>query len=65
MKDYQSSGGMSGIGKKTADAHIVNWHHDPYAMEQDGNGSMDYLSEVDAKAAKDKKVAMRAKAKCQ
>lgn len=56
---------MSGIGKKTADAHIVNWHHDPYAMEQDGNGSMDYLSEVDAKAAKDKKVAMRAKAKCQ
>jgi len=64
MKDYQASGGMSGIGKKTADAHIESWHHDPYSMEQMGNGSMDYKSVVDSKAAKDKKVATRAKAKC-
>jgi hypothetical protein len=50
-----------GIGKKTSDAYIEDWHDPEYAMDQYHNGSMDYLSEKDNQTHMDVKKIKRAK----
>lgn len=42
-----------GIGHVTPNAMRKDWAHESYSMSQDGNGSMNYLSEKDMTCKKD------------
>lgn len=42
-----------GIGHVTNNAMRKDWSHEAYAIEQDGDGSMNYMSEKNAIMSKD------------